>query len=99
MTETEVRKLVREELLREQNTLNSNYLQRVIFDVLEDWSEELTAAETEALEFFRHRLDQSYPGKEVTREDLAQLLRRPDARNINLDRAEQEELIDIIWNA
>lgn len=100
MTESEVRELVREELLREQNTLNSNHLQRVIGDLLDDWSEELTQPEKEVYRFLKHRLDQSYPGMEVSKDDLRNLLKHPDIRQaVSMQGPMQrEEIIDTIWN-
>jgi len=97
MTEAKLRKLVREELLREQDVIDSKYLQDTIATILEDW-DELSGAEREVLEYIKHRLNQSFPGGDVSKDDIHTILNEPGAPNASRDpNVDVYELSNLVW--
>lgn len=80
----------REAPLRESEVMDSRYLQNMIGRMKPDFSGD----ELEVLEYIEHRLNQSYPGGDVTKEDVIDIMKEPSIRDTALN---LHEFIDYIW--
>lgn len=98
MKRSELKNIIREEIknLKEARGLDSHYLQKLLGDLYDDMKR-YEPDDAAFYQFLKDRINQSFPDGDVTRRDIDDILREPQARKVT-KKINASELVDELFD-